>query len=150
MKTKKPKPFWEIKSLNEMTSHEWELLCDGCGRCCLHKLEAEETGKVRYTSVACRLLDIETCRCLRYNERRKIVPDCRILEPDTVGLYRWLPTSCAYRRLSEGNGLEWWHPLVSGDLETVHEAGMSVRDKIISERSINENDLEAYIMDCDI
>jgi hypothetical protein len=150
MKKNKTKPFWEVKSLNEMTRHEWELLCDGCGRCCLHKLEIEETGEVRYTSVACRLLDTETCRCNQYNERKKTVPDCLLLEPDTVKLYRWLPLTCAYRRLSEGNRLEWWHPLVSGDSETVHNAGISVRDKIISEQWINMNNLEAYIMDCDI
>lgn len=148
--SKKTKPFWEIKSINEMTFHEWESLCDGCGRCCLHKLEVGKARIVRYTSVACRLLDVETCRCTGYNERRKIVPECLTLEPDTVKLYKWLPVTCAYRRLSEGKCLEWWHPLVSGDPDTVHRAGISVRDKIISERFINEDDLEAYIINYDI
>lgn len=150
MKSKRPKPFWKIKSLHEMTFREWELLCDGCGRCCLHKLEIEETGQILYTSVACRLLDTETCRCFHYNKRKKLVPDCLILKPDTVALYRWLPATCAYRRLAEGKSLEWWHPLVSGNPETVHDAGISVRDKIISERCINMDNLEAYTMDCDI
>ncbi|MBN2688064.1 MAG: YcgN family cysteine cluster protein [Deltaproteobacteria bacterium] len=145
-----PQPFWKRKALDDMTRSEWESLCDRCGRCCLHKLEIPETGKVIYTSVACRFLDLETCLCCRYADRKRRAPGCLILKPETVPLYRWLPKSCAYRRLSEGRGLEWWHHLISGDFDTVHEAGISVRDKAISEKSINKKCLEAYAMECDI
>lgn len=143
-------PFWTRKALNEMTRRQWESLCDRCGRCCLHKLELPETGDAVYTSVACRFLDLETCLCRRYSVRTKRVSGCLRLKPETVTLYQWLPKSCAYRRLSEGRGLEWWHHLVSGDFETVHDAGISVRDKVISENSVNTKYLEAYTMECDM
>jgi len=126
-------PFWRQKKLEEMTRDEWESLCDGCGKCCLNKLEWIDTGEVEYTDVACRLLDLETCRCQNYNERTKHVPDCLVLSPKAVVTLSWLPSTCAYRLVSEGCELHWWHPLVSGDAQTVHSAGVSVRNKAISE-----------------
>ncbi|MBO6518461.1 MAG: YcgN family cysteine cluster protein [Rhodospirillales bacterium] len=146
-KTKKPVevPFWKRKALHEMTSAEWESLCDGCGKCCLNKLEHETTGEILYTNAACRLLDLDTCRCTSYEERQRFVPDCRRLTPQNVGTIPWLPMSCAYRRLAEGKDLEWWHPLVSGTTDTVVEAGISVFGRIVSERDVE--DLEDYVVD---
>lgn len=127
-------PFWKTKSLVEMTRSEWESLCDGCGRCCLHKLRDEDSGKVWWTDVACRLLDGQSCRCTRYAERRRLVPDCVQLTPANLAEIDWLPPSCAYRRLRDGQDLAWWHPLVSGDPQTVHDAGISVRGRSQDER----------------
>lgn len=127
-------PFWKTKTLAEMTHAEWESLCDGCGRCCLHKLRDDETGAVWWTNVSCRLLDTTACRCTRYAERRRLVPDCVRLTPQNLTEIDWLPPTCAYRRLQEGQGLAWWHPLVSGDPATVHEAGISVRGRALDER----------------
>jgi uncharacterized cysteine cluster protein YcgN (CxxCxxCC family) len=138
-------PFWKTKSLDEMSKPEWESLCDGCGRCCLHKLRHEGDGSLSFTNVACRLLDLESCRCGHYPERRRFVPDCVALTPTEVRAIDWLPPSCAYRRLAEGRSLAWWHPLVSGDSNTVHEAGVSVRGRAISER--HAGPLEAHIAD---
>ncbi len=126
-------PFWETKRLDEMTDAEWESLCDGCGRCCLHKLRHEDDDSLSFTNVACRLLDLKTCRCGNYAKRQTVVPDCVGLTPETVREIDWLPPSCAYRVLADGGRLAWWHPLVSGRPETVHEAGVSVRGKAISE-----------------
>jgi hypothetical protein len=131
-------PFWKTKRLEDMTSTEWESLCDGCGKCCLHKLEDEDTGEVSYTNVACRLLDLGTCRCSHYEERKRLVPDCLILTPEAVDQMDWLPETCAYRLVADGKNLAWWHPLVSGDPETVHQAGISVRGRAISERRAGE------------
>jgi len=127
-------PFWKTKTLEAMTHDEWESLCDGCGRCCLHKLRDDDTNELSFTNVACRLLDGHTCRCSDYKKRKRRVPDCVSLTPAAVRKIDWLPPSCAYRRLAEGKDLCWWHPLVSGDPETVHAAGVSVRDRVISER----------------
>jgi len=140
-------PFWKTKSLHQLTQEEWELLCDGCGRCCLHKLEDEDTGEICYTNVACRLLNIEECRCSDYENRSELVPECIQLTVDLISQYRWLPDTCAYRRLAEGRALPSFHFLVSGNPEAVHESGASVQYKAISENNIDSSDLEPYVMD---
>jgi hypothetical protein len=139
------KPFWEMVPLEEMSTEQWESLCDGCGKCCLLKLEDEDTLELAYTEVVCRLLDLGTCQCSRYEERSRLVPDCVTLTPDIIPSLRWMPRTCAYRLLSEGKSLPWWHPLVSGDPDTVHQAGVSVRGRAISER--RAGDLEDHIVD---
>ena len=140
-------PFWQAKSLDEMSHAEWEALCDGCGRCCLLKLEDEDNGDVYLTKLACKLLDLGQCRCRDYPKRHEIVHDCLSISPESVRRLNWLPTTCAYRRLSEGRGLAWWHPLVSGDPETVHQAGISVRGFARLETKANAADLERFIID---
>ena len=140
-----PKPFWETKRLSEMTHAEWESLCDGCGRCCLHKLRHEDDGALSFTNVACHLLDLQQCRCGDYARRQVKVPDCVSLTPGSLRDIDWLPPSCGYRRVAEGRGLAWWHPLVSGSPETVHSAGVSVRGRAISERVAGA--LEEHVVD---
>ena len=130
------KPFWETKKLHEMTEAEWESLCDGCGLCCLVRFEDEETLEVIPTRVHCQLFDPAVCRGSDYENRKATVPDCIKLTPFNVEALEWMPKSCAYRRLHEGRGLAWWHPLVSGDPETVHTAGVSVRGETISETTL--------------
>jgi len=144
------KPFWKVKTLDEMTRAEWESLCDGCARCCLEKLTDEGTGRVFYTSVACSLLDTWTCRCIHYKDRFTRAPDCLVMVPEMLEKISWLPMTCAYRLLFEGADLAWWHPLVSGRAETVHEAGISVRDKVISGAHVSPDLLEAYIIEAKI
>ena len=139
-----PKPFWKTKQLEEMSRAEWESLCDGCGRCCLHKLRDDGSEELSFTNVACRLLDLESCQCSSYPNRRKKVPDCIALTPKALTDIDWLPPSCAYRRIAEGRDLAWWHHLVSGDRETVHEAGVSVRGRCVSERYAGP--LEYYVV----
>jgi uncharacterized protein len=141
-------PFWRRKSLAQMTNSEWESLCDGCGRCCLNKLEeAEGEGKIFYTDVGCRLLDGQTCRCRDYAHRLEQVEDCVRLTPRNLKGINWLPPSCAYALLAKGKDLYWWHPLVSGDPETVHSAGVSVRGRVgASETDVPDADLEDHIV----
>jgi hypothetical protein len=127
-------PFWRLKTLRQMSPAEWESLCDGCGKCCLHKLQYEDTDEIYYTDVACRLLDLGTCRCSRYAERQTLVPDCIALRADKVMELNWLPSTCAYRLLANGKPLPWWHPLVSGDPNSVHAAGQSVRGRAVPEK----------------
>jgi uncharacterized cysteine cluster protein YcgN (CxxCxxCC family) len=127
-------PFWKEKTLSEMTPAEWESLCDGCGQCCLHKLEDADTGELLITEVACRLLDVQTCRCRHYAERLRYVPDCIHLTAAKIHEFHWLPPTCAYRLLAEGRDLPDWHPLITGTAESVHRAGISVQSWAISER----------------
>ncbi len=140
-------PYWKRKTLAEMTAEEWEGLCDGCGICCLNKLEDWDTGEVAFTSVACRLLDAHSCRCKDYENRQATVPDCIRLTLDEVETISWLPPTCAYRLISEGEDLYWWHYLVSGDRETVHQAGISIRGRTVSEEVVPVEDFEDYIVD---
>jgi len=130
MRSEDSRAFWRVKSLEAMTSEEWESLCDGCARCCLVKLEDEDSGEIHFTDLGCKLLDAKTCRCLDYRRRQRRVPDCLKLTPQAVRSLSWLPVTCAYRVLAEGRELAWWHPLVSGSPETVHEAGVSVRGRV--------------------
>src|SRR6202521_5973677 len=139
-------PFYLRKSLSAMSRAEWESLCDGCGRCCLIKLEDDDTAKIHYTDVACRLLDHDTCRCRDYAGRVAAVPDCLRLTPKRAAAWKWLPESCAYRRLAEGRGLAWWHPLGFRRPETVHAAGISVRGRVARERDVRVADLPGRIV----
>lgn len=139
-------PFWQRKRLAEMSPSEWESLCDGCGQCCLQKLEDEDTGEVYYTDLVCRYMDTGTCGCSVYEQRLKKVPGCTVLTADTISQYHWLPYTCAYRTLAEGRALPDWHPLRSGDPETVHRSGVSVQGKVMSEDSVPEEDWEEHII----
>ena len=139
--------FWEEKSLAELSEAEWESLCDGCARCCMIKLEDEDTGEVHHTALVCELLDLDTCRCTRYPQRHELVADCISLDADLAGKLRWLPTSCAYRRLAEGKGLLPWHPLLSGRSDSVHEAGISVRDRVIPVTLVHEDEYLEHVID---
>jgi len=137
--------FWEIKKLAEMTAEEWESLCDGCGKCCLHKLEDEYTKKIVFTNVACKLINLTTCRCTHYNERTKLVADCLDLKQYDFTQYHWLPSTCAYRLLDEGKDLPAWHPLLSGSTASVKKAGVSISSYAIKE-SLASN-LEDHIIE---
>lgn len=139
--------FWKTISLDELTTEQWESLCDGCGQCCLVKLEDADSGDVFYTDVVCYLLDQDVCRCGDYKQRCILVPDCVKLTPDNLQDLSWMPVDCAYRRLAEGRELAWWHPLVSGSSATVHESGASVKGKAICETEVDINDLEEHIVD---
>ncbi|MEZ4741613.1 MAG: YcgN family cysteine cluster protein [Bdellovibrionota bacterium] len=132
--------FWEKKALKDMNKEEWELLCDGCGRCCLNKVEYTDTKEIYYTNVACKLLDPKSCRCSNYPERKRIVPDCIQLSANVVKSMTYLPDTCAYRLLSEGKKLQDWHPLISGNKSSVHDAGISVTNKTISEEYVSNLD----------
>jgi uncharacterized cysteine cluster protein YcgN (CxxCxxCC family) len=143
----KPQPFWRSKTLDAMTREEWESLCDGCGRCCLVKLEDEDTGRIHATDIGCRLFDAGTCRCKDYPNRSSVVPDCVTLTPKDVRELPWLPPTCAYRLVGEGRDLTWWHPLVSGDPQTVIDAGVSVQGRVFaSEDDVAEEDLPERIV----
>ena len=143
-------PFWRVKSLDEMSATEWESLCDGCARCCLVKLEDEDTGEIHKTDIACKLLDAGACRCRSYAKRQAKVSDCLKLDPRTVRELSWLPRTCAYRLVSEGKPLEAWHPLVSGSPDSVHAAGISVRGRTGgSERTVRLAEYVDHIVDWD-
>ena len=139
------RPFWETIPLERMNREQWESLCDGCGLCCLIRFEDVDSGEVIPTRVHCRLLDAATCSCSNYPGRKREVPDCISLTPALIPKLGWMPKSCAYRRLHEGRGLADWHPLISGDPESVHRAGVSVRGQTISESELeHEDDMVDY------
>jgi uncharacterized protein len=137
--------FWKTKKLTEMTSAEWESLCDNCGKCCLHKLEDDETGKIVFTNVACRLINLNTCRCTRYNERTQLVTECLDLKQCSFTQFNWLPSTCAYRLLNDGKELPAWHPLVSGSAVSVKRAGVSISSYAVKE--LVAMDLEDHIIE---
>jgi len=141
------KPFWERIPLAEMSPAQWEALCDGCGLCCLHKVEDDVTGEVFYTDVACRHLDRHACRCTCYAERTTVDGGCVALTPEGAVRWSWLPATCAYRLVAEGRPLEWWHPLISGDPDTVHEAGISLRGHTLTEETVADEELGDHIVD---
>jgi len=140
-------PFWEVKKLKDMSRKEWESLCDGCGRCCLVKLEDDDTGDIYTTDVSCKLLNCQTCRCKSYANRHDIVDDCIKLDPGNVTELGWLPATCAYRLIWEEKPLFGWHPLISGNPESIHEAGISVRGKVTGEDSVALEELPSRIHD---
>lgn len=140
------KPFWETKSLSEMTRQEWESLCDGCARCCLIKLEDEDDGSIHYTNVVCDLLDQENCRCTAYETRSELVPECVVVTPEVLDQLHWMPSTCAYRLLWEGKPLPDWHPLVSGNPDSVHLAGISVRGRVYKQCEIDDEDLQEHVV----
>lgn len=140
--------FWERKPLNRLSRREWEALCDGCGKCCLNKLEFEDTGEVVLTRVACRLLDDSDCRCTLYPTRHRHVPECIVLKPGNLTDHlNWIPSTCAYRLVHEGRPLYSWHPLISGTPDSVHAAGVSVQGRTLSEFDIPEEDWEDHIIE---
>ncbi|RYH03807.1 YcgN family cysteine cluster protein [Salipiger sp. IMCC34102] len=140
--------FWERVPMDRMTRAEWEALCDGCGKCCLNKLEDEDSGEVALTRVACRLLDNDTCLCSQYPIRHQFVPECIVLTPKTIqdNMY-WLPQTCAYRLLAKGEALYDWHPLISGDAEGPHAAGVTLRGQTVSEYEVADDDWEDHIIE---
>ncbi|MCB1972079.1 MAG: YcgN family cysteine cluster protein [Geminicoccaceae bacterium] len=139
--------FWEDKRLEEMTHDEWERVCDGCAKCCLVKLEDEDTAEVFYTDLHCRMLNENTCRCTAYDRRAKEVPSCVILGPESIDDLWMMPTSCAYRRLHEGRGLPAWHHLISKDASLVLKAGKSIRGRSFAENAIGEEEFEDRLVD---
>lgn len=138
--------FWRTKSLGELSREEWEALCDGCAQCCQLKLEDEDTGRIGFTDVTCRLLDLDACRCTHYAQRHDRVPDCIEFDADSAATLPWLPQTCAYRIRAEGRELLWWHYLVSGDRETVHSAGISVRGRAMSEAHVHPDEIETRVI----
>lgn len=138
-------PFWQTTPLAEMSKAQWESLCDGCAKCCLHKLEDEDDGEVYYTKVVCRYMD-DSCRCTEYARRNELVPNCVWLRPEDVEEFHWLPVTCAYRLVYEGKPLPEWHPLVSGDANTVHEAGVSIKGRALSEEYVHPDGYEEHII----
>lgn len=140
--------FWETTALEDMDKAQWEALCDGCGKCCLIKLEDEDSGKIAYTNVACRLFEDATCRCANYPLRKQLVSGCVVLSPENIARNAyWMPQSCAYRRLFEGKGLPAWHPLVTGDPSSTQTSGKSMQNKTLAEYDIDEDELENYVIE---
>ena len=148
-KTLSESQYWQTTPLAEMTPLQWEALCDGCGKCCVIKLEDVDDGSIHYTEIGCTLLDGKTCRCTNYQNRKSIVEDCVILSPDRLNDLPWMPQTCAYRLLHEGKDLPQWHPLVTGEPDSTHQAGKSVAGKIFSEDNIDEDDYPSHIKDWD-
>lgn len=143
--------FWERYGLKDLTPAEWEALCDGCAKCCLIKLEDEDTGELAYTNVACRLLHLDTCRCGNYARRQDLVSGCTVLDRKNIAsVSEWLPRSCAYRRINEGRGLADWHPLISGDPGSVHAAGVSLLGRMYSEYDVDEEDWQDFVIEEDV
>lgn len=143
--------FWERYPLRELTPPEWEALCDGCGKCCLNKIEDADTGEVFFTDIACRLFDDGSCRCAHYENRRQFVPECVVLTPANIDeISYWMPRTCAYRLLNEGRPLYPWHHLLSGDREEVHRAGVSVRGRTVPEFEVAEDEWEDHVIEEDI
>ena len=140
------KPFWQTVKLADMTTAQWEALCDGCAKCCLVKLQDEDSGEIVFTDIVCNLLDQQSCRCTHYEERTKLVPDCVKLSKDNLDKIDFMPPSCAYRLLHEGKDLLQWHPLVSGRADSVVEAGMSVKGRVIAEMAF-DGDSEDRVVD---
>ena len=138
--------FWETKTLDEMNEQEWEALCDGCGRCCLLKIEDVDSGETWYTNVVCQYHDNDSCRCTRYKDRSLLVPDCIKVTPDVARTEKWLPDTCAYRLLAEGKPLYDWHPLVSGNPDSVREAGITITGKVVSEEYVHPDELEEHLV----
>jgi len=136
--------FWENATLDQLTPAQWEALCDQCGRCCLQKFKKPTTGKVYYTWIACYLLDIETCHCTQYHLRHVLVPDCISLSAANIPKLRWLPKTCAYRRIAEGKDLPQWHTLISGNSESVYDAGISIRHHAVSETLVHPDDVDSF------
>ena len=137
--------FWKTKKLSEMTIKEWESLCDGCGKCCLNKLEDEDTGDLYWTRVACDLIDLNSCRCSRYSERTRLVPECLDLKQHDFSDFNWLPATCAYRLLTDSQDLPGWHPLISGNADSVKDAGASISSYAMKESEVE--DLEDHIIE---
>jgi uncharacterized cysteine cluster protein YcgN (CxxCxxCC family) len=137
--------FWKKKKLEKLTDEEWESLCDGCAKCCVHKIKFDSSDKVYFTNVACKLLDLVSCRCTKYKNRKKLVPECARLTPENVSEFKWLPSTCAYRLVSEGKELPEWHPLVSGYQGSVRASGMSAEGKLVSEKNISK--IEEHIVE---
>ena len=142
----KGRPFWEAKKLSEMTRAEWESLCDGCAKCCLHKLEDEDTGMIHFTRVVCRYLDEKKCRCTVYDKRRKLVPTCLQLEPGELDELHWMPSTCAYKLLNAGKPLPIWHPLIAGNRKAMIASGNTVTGKIVSEEYVPDEGLQEHIV----
>lgn len=137
--------FWLTIPLAQMSQPQWESLCDGCGKCCLHKLEDEDSGEVFYTDIACRYLS-KDCRCQSYAQRSEKVAACLTLRPQDLKQVTWLPSTCAYRLLAEDKALPAWHPLVSGDPDSVHKAGQSVKGRFVEEVTVDERDYEDHVV----
>jgi uncharacterized cysteine cluster protein YcgN (CxxCxxCC family) len=138
--------WWQEKTLDELTVGEWEALCDGCAKCCLHKLQDEDSGEVFYTKVRCRYLDEQTCRCSDYANRSVLMPNCIKLRPGEMDALDWLPSTCAYRLRAQGQPLPAWHPLVSGDADSIHGAGISIRGRAISDEYIHPDGYDEHIV----
>ena len=142
------KEFWARHAMADLTQDEWEALCDGCGKCCLVKLEDPDTAQVEYTNVACKLLDDATCRCSQYDIRKSIVPSCVVITPETIAdVAYWMPTSCAYRLIFEGYDLPLWHPLITGDADSTHKADASMIGRTVPEYEVDDEDLEDYVVE---